>query len=68
MDKITFLARVQEREGRYELDDGHVVMMTWGSRGHERVSRRLAAALERRLDVDRWEVPLAEIYTHISET
>jgi len=56
MDKPTFLAWVQEREGRYELDDGHVVMMTGGSRGHERVIRRLAAALERRLDANRWEV------------
>lgn len=56
MDKPAFLAWVQEREGRYELDDGHVVMMTGASRGHERVVRRLAAALERRLDADRWEV------------
>jgi Uma2 family endonuclease len=56
MDKPAFLAWVQDREGRYELDDGHVVMMTGGSRGHGRVIRRLAAALERRLDGDRWEV------------
>ena len=56
MDKPAFLAWVQEREDRYELDDGHVLMMTGGSRGHERVVRRLAAALEARLDADRWEV------------
>ena len=56
MDKPTFLAWVQGREGRHELDDGHVVMMTGGSRGHERGVRRLAAALEKRLDADRWEV------------
>jgi hypothetical protein len=40
MDKPTFLAWVQEREGRYELDDGHVVMMTGGTRGHGRILRR----------------------------
>lgn len=56
MDKATFLAWVQGQEGRHELDDGHVVMMTGGTRGHERVLRRLAAALEQRLDADRWEV------------
>jgi Uma2 family endonuclease len=56
MDKPTFLTWVQEHEGRYELDEGRVVMMTGGTRGHERVIRRLAAALERRLDADRWEV------------
>ncbi len=33
MDKATFLAWVQERDERYELDDGHVVMMTGGTRG-----------------------------------
>jgi Uma2 family endonuclease len=56
MDKATFLAWVEGRDGRHELDDGHVVMMTGGTRGHERLIRRLAAALEKRLDVDRWEV------------
>jgi Uma2 family endonuclease len=56
MDKPAFLAWVQEREGRYELDDGHVVMMTGGTRGHGRILRRLAVALERRIDAGRWEV------------
>ncbi len=56
MDKSTFLAWVQERAERYELDEGHVVMMTGGTRGHGRVLRRLAAALERRIDTGQWEV------------
>lgn len=56
MDKATFLAWVQGREGRHELDDGCVVMMTGGSRGHGLIIRRLAAALERRLDGNRWAV------------
>ncbi|HEY2136415.1 MAG TPA: Uma2 family endonuclease [Xanthobacteraceae bacterium] len=56
MDKPAFLAWMQGREGRHELADGHVVMMTGGSRGHGRIVRRLAAASERRLDGERWEV------------
>jgi Uma2 family endonuclease len=54
MDKATFLAWVQERGERYELDQGHVVMMTGGTRGHALMIRRLAAALERRLDSTIW--------------
>lgn len=56
MDKATFLAWLQEREERYELADGHVMMMTGGSRGHGIITRRLAAALEKRLDANRWTV------------
>src|SRR5262249_48533232 len=55
MDKATFLAWVQGREGRHELDEGRVVMMIGGSRGHGLIARRLAAALER-LDGSRWTV------------
>lgn len=56
MDKATFLAWLQEREERYELADGRVMMMTGGSRGHGIITRRLAAALEGRLDASRWTV------------
>jgi len=56
MDKATFLAWVQGRGERHELDEGRVVMMTGGSRGHGLIIRRLAAALERRLDGNRWAV------------
>jgi Uma2 family endonuclease len=56
MDKAAFLAWVQEREGRHELDDGRVVMMTGGTRGHGLIIRRLAAALERRLHAERWSL------------
>lgn len=56
MDKATFLAWVQGREARHELDDGRVVMMTGGSRGHGIIIRRLASALERCLDGNQWEV------------
>ena len=56
MDRTTFLAWLQEREERYELADGHVMMMTGGSRGHGIITRRLAAALEKRLDANQWTV------------
>jgi len=56
MDKPEFLAWVQAHEGRYELAGSRVVMMTGGSRGHAILVRRLAAALEERLDITRWTV------------
>src|SRR5262245_34140214 len=56
MDKPEFLAWVQGQEGRFELAEGRVVMMTGGSRGHAIVLRRLAHALETRLDAKQWTV------------
>jgi Uma2 family endonuclease len=53
MGKREFLAWVQEHEGRYELAGNRVVMMPGGSRGHAILVRRLATALERRLDGSR---------------
>src|SRR5215468_6572058 len=56
MDKSEFLTCVQAHEGRYELVGSRVVMMTGGSRGHAILVRKLAAALEKRLDSHRWTV------------
>ena len=56
MGNAEFLAWVQSREGRYELASGRTIMMTGGSRGHAILVRRLAAALEKRLDSRRWTV------------
>ncbi len=56
MEKPEFLTWVQTHEGRYELVGNRVVMMTGGSRGHAILVRRLAAALEKRLDGSRWTV------------
>ena len=56
MDKPAFLDWVQGRAERYELSKRRVMMMTGGSRGHAIVTRRLAAALERRLDARRFTV------------
>ena len=56
MGKSEFLTWVQAREGRYELAGSRVVMMTGGSRGNAILVRQLAAALEKRLDSNRWTV------------
>jgi Uma2 family endonuclease len=56
MEKSAFLAWVQGRHQRYELAGSRVVMMTGGSRGHAIIIRRLARALEQRLDGRRWSV------------
>jgi Uma2 family endonuclease len=56
MDKPAFLRWAQGREERYELAGRRVVMMTGGSRAHAIITRRLAMALERRLDSSQWTV------------
>jgi Uma2 family endonuclease len=56
MGKSEFLAWVQAQEGRFELVERRVVMMTGGSRGHATIVRRLANALEKRLDRRQWAV------------
>jgi Uma2 family endonuclease len=56
MGKSEFLTWVQAHEGRYELAGSRVVMMTGASRGHAILVRRLAAALEKRLDSNQWTV------------
>jgi Uma2 family endonuclease len=56
MGNAEFLDWVRSRQGRYELSGGRVVMTTGGSRGHAILVRRLAAALERRLDSRQWTV------------
>jgi len=60
MGKREFLEWVQAHEGRFELVERRVVMMTGGSRGHAIVMHRLGAALERRLDSDRWAVLISD--------
>lgn len=56
MDKAAFLAWVQGREGRYELADGRVIMMTGGSRAHSMIVRNVLLALSRQLDDKQWTI------------
>src|SRR5947209_4996311 len=50
LDKPAFLAWVQGREERYELADGHVIMMTGASRTHGLLVLNIAMLLRRQLD------------------
>ena len=54
MDSSAFLAWAEGREGRYELANGRVLMMTGGSLGHALVVRGLFRALDSRLAGTRW--------------
>jgi Uma2 family endonuclease len=56
MDKSAFLAWVQDREERYELVNGRVVMMTRASRAHAMIVRNLVVALDGQLDPLEWTV------------
>jgi len=56
MDRHAFLAWVQGREERYELDRGRVIMMTGGSRAHWQITANLLKALDARLDLERFTV------------
>jgi hypothetical protein len=55
LDKTGFLAWVQGREERYELAQGHVIMMAGASLTHARIVRRLMVMLDRQLDPHLWE-------------
>lgn len=54
MGSSAFLAWAEGREGRYELANGRIVMMTGGSFGHAVVVRGLSNALDQRLAGSRW--------------
>ncbi len=54
MDPQAFLAWVQGREERYELDRGRVIMMTGGSRAHWQITANLLRTIEASLDRKRF--------------
>jgi Uma2 family endonuclease len=56
MDQQAFLAWVQGREERYELDRGRVIMMTGGSRAHWQITSNILNAFRARLDPERFAV------------
>jgi Uma2 family endonuclease len=56
MDKDTFLAWAQGREGRFELVERHVVMMVGGSKAHALIASQLMRALWAQIDVTKWVV------------
>lgn len=56
MDKQAFIAWMAANEGRYELVEGRVVMMTGVSRAHAIVVMNIAALLRSQLDSETWTV------------
>ena len=50
MDKPSFLAWLQGREGRYELVEGRVQMMTGGTMAHGLIAGNVFQMLRARLD------------------
>ena len=66
MDAAAFLTWAEGREGHYELAKGRVIMMTGGSRAHGFITRRLANALEDRLDATRWAEWTSDFAVNIS--
>jgi Uma2 family endonuclease len=56
MDKDTFFAWAQAREGRFELVERHVVMTVGGSKTHALIASQLMRALWARIDVTKWVV------------
>jgi Uma2 family endonuclease len=65
MDSSAFLAWAEGREGRYELVNGRVIMMTGGSLGHALVVRGLSKALDNRLAGTRWIVLTSDLAVRI---
>jgi Uma2 family endonuclease len=54
MDKASFLAWLQGREGRYELAAGRVVVMLGASFAHALVVSNMLALLQNQLDRQQW--------------
>jgi Uma2 family endonuclease len=56
LDKAAFNRWLLDQERKYEWKEGRVVQMTNVTRGHSRIVRNIARALEARLDIDTWSV------------
>jgi len=56
MSKAAFLIWAQGVEGRYELADGHVVVMIGATFAHACITGNLMALLRGQLDLDQWTV------------
>ena len=65
--KAEFLRWVQRQEGRYELQNGRVVMMTGGTINHSRIYTSLASALLTRLPHVDWSVTIADVAVEIAD-
>jgi Uma2 family endonuclease len=67
MSVPAFLGWVQEQQGRYELKDGAIRMMTGATRGHVRLLFRMVRALATKLDESVWFVGSNDLAVRIGE-
>ncbi|MCC2095464.1 MAG: Uma2 family endonuclease [Hyphomicrobiales bacterium] len=65
MTADSFLHWVQKQEGRYELKNGHIVMMHGGTRGHARTIQMLAITLSKQLDLSQWTIAASDFAVRI---
>jgi Uma2 family endonuclease len=68
MDSAAFLAWAEGREGRHELANGRVTMMTGGSVGHALVVHGLSAALNARLAGTHWIALTSDLGVKVNAT
>jgi hypothetical protein len=67
LDKQAFLKWAEGREGRYELKDHRIFMMTGASRRHGRVVSAFTAFLSNLLASSSWEVVASDPAVEIGE-
>jgi Uma2 family endonuclease len=67
LDKQAFLKWAEGREGRYELKDHRIFMMTGASRHHWRVVSAFTALLRNLLDASSWGVGASDLAVEIGE-
>jgi Uma2 family endonuclease len=67
MDKHRFLRWAERRDGRFELKDNVVMMMVGRTRLHAAIVLKLATALAKRLDDQRWLVLANDMAVEIGE-
>jgi Uma2 family endonuclease len=67
MSVPAFLQWVKEQEGRFELKDGAVRMMTGATRGHARLCGRFLVVLEGRLPASAFTVMASDIAVRVGD-
>jgi Uma2 family endonuclease len=68
MTKEAFLAFIDEREERYEFDEGRAVMMARVTRNHAVVTVNLIAALNQRMSADRHDIASGAFAVHVGSS
>src|SRR6478672_7404835 len=67
LDKQSFFAWVQDRQGRYELRNGRIVMHPGVSRDHWRIVTGFVIALNKLLPPDTWTVGPADFAVEVGD-